>query len=161
MNEIDNIIAEMGQEYTIMLIVVGIFITVIRLVFANTIRKTLLLINPENRLLKPAQVWFLAVPLINIYWNFLVSRNLSYTLNNEFFDRKVAIEPNPTRKTGMIFAWSFLLLNIPLFPFFMMTLFFINVIFFIKYWVEISRYKTLIMEHNNFLQEHHEDKELH
>lgn len=160
MNEIDNIIAEMGQEYTIMLIVVGIFITVIRLVFANTIRKTLLLINPENRLLKPAQVWFLAVPLINIYWNFLVSKNLSYTLNNEFFDRKVAIEPNPTRKTGMIFAWSFLLLNIPLFPFFMMTLFFINVIFFIKYWVEISRFKTLIMEHNNFLQEHQKDKEL-
>ena len=160
MNEIDNIIAEMGQEYTIMLVVVGIFITVIRLVFANTIRKTLLLINPENRLLKPAQVWFLAVPLINIYWNFLVSKNLSYTLNNEFFDRKVAIEPNPTRKTGMIFAWSFLLLNIPLFPFFMMTLFFINVIFFIKYWVEISRFKTLIMEHNNFLQEHQKDKEL-
>ena len=160
MNEIDNIIAEIGQEYTIMLVVVGIFITVIRLVFANTIRKTLLLINPENRLLKPAQVWFLAVPLINIYWNFLVSKNLSYTLNNEFFDRKVAIEPNPTRKTGMIFAWSFLLLNIPLFPFFMMTLFFINVIFFIKYWVEISRFKTLIMEHNNFLQEHQKDKEL-
>ncbi|HIX54324.1 MAG TPA: hypothetical protein VK076_01565 [Candidatus Sphingobacterium stercoripullorum] len=161
MNEIENIVAEMGQEYTIMLIVVGVCITIIRLIFANTIRKTLLLINPENRLLKPAQVWFLAVPLINIYWNFLVSKNLSYTLNNEFFDRKVAIEPNPTRKTGVIFAWSFLLLNIPLFPIFMMTLFFINVIFFIKYWVEISRYKTLIMEHNNFLQEHHEDKELH
>lgn len=123
------------------------------LFFANTIRKTLLLIQEENRVILPNQAWFIAVPLFNIFWNFEVVKRLAYSLNNEFFDRKIAVEEMPTRRFGSMYAWAFLIYNIPFFPMFIRLLAFVLCItYFITYWFKISQYKTLIIEHDQWKQ---------
>ncbi len=126
--------------------------TVIWLLFGNTIRKTMLLIAPENRFMKPYQAWFVAIPLFNIYWNFEVVKNLSNSLHNECHDRQLAVEERPGMKSGLLYAWTFLAINIP-FPasiLFMGAI--LQLVFFVGYWVKVSRFKTLLKEHDLFLE---------
>lgn len=118
------------------------------LFFANTVRSTLKLIQKENLCILPSQAWFLAVPFFNIYWNFEVVRRLADSLNNEFFDRKIAVEENPTRKQGYIFAVSFLVGNLPLPIFLRYLASLVNFIYLIVYWVKIAEYKKLLKAHN-------------
>ncbi|MBE8721524.1 hypothetical protein [Sphingobacterium pedocola] len=119
------------------------------LFFANTVRSTLKLIQKENQCILPNQAWFLAVPFFNIYWNFEVVRRLTDSLNNEFFDRKIAVEENPTRKQGYIFAISFLVGNLPLPVFLKYLASVVNFIYLIVYWVKIAECKKLLKAHNN------------
>lgn len=154
MEELNNLFPPEIQEnfYSYLLISFAIR-TVIWLLFANTIRKTLLLVNKDNRCILPNQIWFVAVPLFNIYWNFEVVRRFSHSLNNEFYDRKVAVEERPAMKVGMLYAWTFLAINIPFPPFILLIGSFLHLFYFISYWVRVSRYKTLLIEHNKFLED--------
>src|SRR5690606_1598669 len=77
---------------------------IIWLLFANTIRRTLSLIAVENRLMTPNQSWLVAIPLVNIYWNFQVASRLRDSLINEFYDRKIAVEENPTFRKGSLYS---------------------------------------------------------
>lgn len=116
---------------------------VVLLLLGNTIRTTLLLVKQENRLLVPFQALLLAVPLLNIFWNFVVLRSLRDSLNNEFYDRKVAVDENPTQKQGNIFAWSFLIANMPV-PFIGFAASFAYIVGLIMYWVKIVEMKKLL-----------------
>lgn len=118
--------------------------------YANTIRKTLLLVAPSNRLMTPGQAWLLVVPFFNIYWNFAVASRLADSLTNEFYDRKIAEEENPGRAAGTWYAWLFLLTNIPLPPFILITLFLLSITYFIIYWVKVSNFRNLLVEHEKF-----------
>ncbi|SEL43168.1 hypothetical protein [Parapedobacter koreensis] len=118
--------------------------------YANTVRKTLLSISPENRLMNPDQAWLLIIPFFNIYWNFSVASRLADSLTNEFFDRKIAEEENPGRAAGMWYAWLFLLANIPFPPFILITIFLLSTVYFIVYWVKVSNFRNLLMEHEKF-----------
>lgn len=120
---------------------------VIWIIFAYTIYSTLKLVKKENRNILPGQVWYVALPLFNIYWNFEVVRRLTDSLNNEFFDRQVEVEERPTQKWGMLFAWTFLISNIPL-PLFILTVVFVlHLVYFITYWVKIHEHKVLLKMH--------------
>jgi len=120
---------------------------VIWLIFAYSIYKTLKLVKKENRNILPGQVWYVALPLFNIYWNFEVVRRLTDSLNNEFYDRQVEVDERPTQKWGMLFAWTFLISNIPL-PLFILTVVFVlHLVYFITYWVKIHEYKVLLKMH--------------
>jgi hypothetical protein len=123
------------------------------ILFANAIRKLLLNIAEENRFMKPNQVWWLAIPFINVYWTFEVVRNVSNSLNNEFFDRKIAEEENPGRNRGMLYAWMFLLSHIPFPGFLILTFFTLSVVYFIQYWVKIANFKNLLVEHNKIYKQ--------
>lgn len=139
------------QKFTLY---VFILVMVTWVFFANTIRKTLLLIQKENRVILPNQAWFIAVPLFNIFWNFEVVKRLAYSFNNEFFDRKIAVEEMPTQRFGSMYAWAFLIYNIPFFPAFIRLLAFVLCItYFITYWFKINQYKTLILEHDQWKQD--------
>lgn len=142
-----ELMAEM-QRLTIyvMLTILGVWIW-----FAYSVRQTLLTIKSENRSMLPNQAWFLAVPLFNIFWNFEVAKRLSYSFNNEFFDRKVAVEEMPSLNVGNRYAWSFLIYNIPFFPDFIRLLAFILCLtYFISYWYKISQFKNLILDHETW-----------
>lgn len=120
---------------------------IIWIVFAYTIYSTLKLIKKENRNILPGQVWYIALPLFNIYWNFEVVRRLTDSLNNEFYDRQVEVDERPTQKWGMLFAWTFLISNIPL-PLFILTVIFVlHLVYFITYWVKIHEHKVLLKMH--------------
>ncbi len=114
------------------------------LLLGNSIRSVLALVKKENQMMRPAQAMFIAVPLLNIYWNFMVVRALRDSLNNEFYDRKVAVDENPTQREGNIFAWSFLASNIPLPSFVGYIAMFANVIGFVMYWAKVVEYKKIL-----------------
>ena len=118
--------------------------------YANTVRKTLLLIAPENRLIKPAMAWLLVVPIVNIYWNFIVAGRLADSLTNEFYDRRIAEEENPGASMGRLYAWMFLLSNIPFPPFILVTVALLSFVYFIAYWVKINNFRNLLVEHEKF-----------
>lgn len=126
------------------LVGVAIFQFLLWLLFANTIRVTLKLIKIENRCLLPSQSWFVALPFFNIYWNFVVVRRLADSLNNEFYDRKIAVEENPTQTQGMWYAGSFMVSNFPLPAFISYLTSISTLIGFIVYWMKINEYKKLL-----------------
>jgi len=141
---LDNLSPDMIRTIWIMLAAR----VVIWLFYANAVRKLMLVISAENRFMNPAQAWWLAIPFVNIYWNFLVARNLSNSLNNEFFDRKIAEEENPGLGKGLMFAWMFLLSHIPFPTFILLTFFILGTVYFIQYWVKVANFRNLLLEHN-------------
>ncbi|MEI5983281.1 MULTISPECIES: hypothetical protein [Sphingobacterium] len=147
---------ELIDELYRLSIFVFIFTLIVWALYANTIRKTLALIAPENQFIKPNQAWILVIPFINVYWNFEVARKLSYSLNNEFFDRKIEVEENPALKAGLAYAWSFLIYLTPFglfFPipvFVTFVIFFVMLIYFISYWYKVNQFRELIIEHNKW-----------
>lgn len=144
----ENLSPEMMQ----LAIAVFLIRLIIWVFYANTVRKTLLLVAPGNRLMTPNQAWLLAVPFFNIYWNFSVASRLADSLTNEFFDRKIAEEENPGRLAGVWYAWFFLLSNIPLPPFILITIGLLSFVYFIGYWVKVNNFRNLLAEHEKFMK---------
>lgn len=138
---------EITEEFMQYMIVAGIFRIIIWLFFGYTIYRTLKLVKKENQCILPSQAWFVALPFFNIYWNFEVVRRLSDSLNNEFYDRQIEAEENPTRRSGMLFAWTFLLSNIPLPPFILVTIGLLHLVYFVTYWVKIVQHRSLLQLH--------------
>ena len=120
--------------------------------YANSVRKLLLEITETNRFLRPTQAWLLVIPFVNIYWNFVVARAISNSLNNEFYDRQISEEPHFGLSKGLSYAWMFLLSNIPFPSFILMTFFILSIIYFIQYWIKISNFRQLIVEHNLYFK---------
>lgn len=142
-----------------LLITLGVLQLVFWLLLGNSIRKVLRLIQKENRMMEPTHAFFIAIPLFNIYWNFMVVRYLKDSLNNEFYDRKVPVEIDPTQKEGRIFAWSFLLCNLPLPIFLGYTAVVMNIIGFVLYWIQIVKYNKLLRDTESLIpNQNNEDK---
>lgn len=133
-------------QYAIIVAVIGL---IIKVVFAYTLYSTLKLVKKENQCILPSQIWFVALPLFNIYWNFEVVRRLTDSLNNEFYDRQIEVEENPTRKAGQLFAWTYLLRNIPLPPFILLIIGMLHFVYYITYWIKVYQYKSLLALHVN------------
>ena len=126
------------------LLTAGIVRIAFVLVLCVTGKNTLLLIREENRCVTPNQSWLLLIPFFNIYWNFIYMRRLVDSLNNEFYDRKVAVEENPTEKSGYFFAGSFLVYNFPLPMFVGFVAFIISIIALILYVAKVKEYKKIL-----------------
>jgi hypothetical protein len=142
--------AEMIQ----MLVIFATVSIVVWILYARSIAQTLELIAMENRHMQPKQVWWVAVPFVNLYYNFVCVRALSDSLTNEFFDRKIAEEENPGRQTGLMYAWFFLLSFFPVLPYFLlMTFGLLGMIYFVMHWVKVVHFKHLIEAHNEFLDQ--------
>lgn len=135
------------NDMALYMLIGGVIRIIIWIFFALTLYRTLKLVKKDNQCILPSQAWFVAVPIFNIYWNFEVVKRLADSLNNEFYDRKVEIEEKPTQKWGLIFAWTFLLTNIPLPPFVLIIISILHLVYFITYWVKVNEYKTLLRMH--------------
>ncbi len=127
--------------------------------YANTVRKTLASVSPENRLMEPNQAWLLVIPFFNIYWNFYVATRVADSLTNEFFDRKIAEEENPGRLAGMWYAWFFLLASLPLPAFIRVTIFLLSIIYFVGYCVKVNNFRNLLLEHDKHKDNQQTDDE--
>lgn len=120
---------------------------IVKLFFAYTIYSTLKLVKKDNQNILPNQAWFVALPFFNIYWNFEVVRRLTDSLNNEFYDRQIEVEERPTQKWGNLFAWTFLLCNIPLPPFIIIVIVVLHLVYFVTYWAKIYQHQGLLKLH--------------
>ncbi|WP_246162271.1 hypothetical protein [Sphingobacterium phlebotomi] len=135
------------NDMALYMLIGGVIRIIIWIFFALTLYRTLKLVKKDNQCILPSQAWFVALPIFNIYWNFEVVKRLTDSLNNEFYDRKVEVEEKPTQKWGLIFAWTFLLTNIPLPPFVLIIISILHLVYFITYWVKVNEYKTLLRMH--------------
>lgn len=120
----------------------------IRAFYCVTLYKTLKLIDEENRHMQSIQVWFAMIPIFTIYWNFKIAESMANSLTNEFYDRQIAEEENPGRATGYSYSLLFALGYIPIAPGFVFIMGLFSFIFFIRYWVKISKFKLILEEHN-------------
>jgi hypothetical protein len=134
------------------IILAGILSLGIRLFYCNTIRKTLELVAEENRHMKPREAWLAMIPIFTIYWNFKIAEGLANSLTNEFYDRKIAEEENPGQAVGYSYSILFALGYIPITPGFIFVMGVFSFIFFIRYWLKVSKFKTLLEEHNRFVE---------
>ena len=144
---LENFPAGITEESWQLILIGGLIRFVVWLLFAFTVYNTLRLIKKDNQCILPKQAWFLAVPFFNIYWNFEVVKRLSDSLNNEFYDRQMEAEEQPTLRSGLLFAWTFLLTNIPLPMAILASLAILHLIYFVIYWVRIAQYKSLLKLH--------------
>src|SRR5690606_33705855 len=88
------------EPYLFVIFLAFLGFLILLIVVCWQLRSSLIKIKAENRCIHPEQVWLLLLPFFNIYWNFVVARKFSDSLNNEFFDKKVAVEENPAFKNG-------------------------------------------------------------
>jgi hypothetical protein len=90
---------------------------------------------------------------LNVYWNFVVVNHIANSLNNEFFDRKIAEEEMPGKSRGILYAWMYMLSHIPFPGFLLLTFSTLSVVYFIQYWVKLANFKNLLLEHNKIIKE--------
>lgn len=86
MDGTENILQELSREQLVLL-ALGFVLLIVGIVLAYHIRDLIRLVREENRFFTPGQAWVLAIPLINIFYNFVIIRRLCDSLNNEFYDR--------------------------------------------------------------------------
>ena len=103
--------------------------------------------------MQPNMVWLLLVPFLNIYWNFVFVRKMTDSFNNEFFDRKIAVEEQPTQRNGYFFAGSFLVFNFPLPMFVNFVCLFLSLIALVIYNAKIREHKRLLQQNPESLNE--------
>ena len=126
------------------LAIAGILRIILVIILCLVGKRTLLNIRKENRCATPNQSWLLLVPFFNIYWNFAYMRRMVDSLNNEFYDRQVAVEENPTEKYGYFFAGTFLAYNFPLPLFYSFVVFILSIIALVIYIAKVNEYKKIL-----------------
>lgn len=137
------ILQELSKELWIVM-ALGFVLFIISLILAYHIRGLIQLVREENRFFAPRQSWVIAVPLINIFYNFVIVRRLTASLNNEFYDRKEAVEENPTLRAGYFMAFSYLAANFPLPLFIGYLVYTICLVYYVQYLVKVIAYKKIL-----------------
>ena len=129
--------------------------------YLNSLRKTLLLIDVKNRTIDPNYVWFMFIIGFNLYYHFKLVNSIATSLSNEFADRKIAIDQKRPGETVGYINSTFLVTYVIYFFTFShpnldkelidYVLVYGALISWIIYWVKINRYKKLLIADNNKL----------
>jgi hypothetical protein len=124
------------------------------IIFFLTQQRTLGLIRPENRLMRPGQVWLQIIPLFGLVWQFIVISKISDSIRKElntpigdsiFAEETVPHNLKPTYNAGISYAALFCINLLPL----GMLKAFIGLgglVMWITYWIQLSRYKKQLKE---------------
>ena len=112
-----------------------------------TLQKTLKAISPENRRMKPSQVWFLFIPLFGMVWHFIMVSKISDSIKAEALLRNIE---SPTSRPAYSIGLAMCILNCTsIFPKIFGILSSITGIAFlicwIIYWSKIASYKKQIL----------------
>ena len=128
--------------------------------YLNSLRKTLLLIDVKNRTIDPNYVWFMFIIGFNFYYHFKLVNSIATSLSNEFADRKIAIDQKRPGETVGYINSTFLVTYV--IYFFTLShpnldkelidyvLVYGALISWIIYWVKINKYKKLLIADNNY-----------
>ncbi|MBC7863006.1 MAG: hypothetical protein IAF38_08525 [Bacteroidia bacterium] len=126
------------------LYVIGLIVTVARIVYLKYLTHTLKLVKPHNRLIEPGKLWLMLIPFFNLFYRFVVALKVSRSIQNEFEERNLPTpKDNFSQLLGLVYCC--LLSTMPLYILF--TGFpgiALGVACWVVYWVKISRYKTTL-----------------
>jgi hypothetical protein len=118
------------------LAIVAIFF-VVGVFYILSLRRALLLCAPANRAANPDSAWLLLIPFFSIIWQFFFYPNISVSLEREFRQRGLPIEPDPARSLGLALAILHACSLIPLVKLFTGIA---SLVCWILYWSKISGY---------------------
>ena len=122
---------------------VGLFLAIVAIFFVVAVfyilslRRALLLCAPANRAASPDSAWLLLIPFFSIIWQFFFYPHISVSLEREFRQRGLPIEPDPARSLGLALAILHACSLIPLVKLFTGIA---SLVCWILYWSKISGY---------------------
>ena len=143
-----------------MILISLLIVLVPAVLYLNSLRKTLLLIDVKNRTIDPNDVWFMFIIGFNLYYHFKLVNSIATSLSNEFADRKIAIDQKRPGETVGYINSTFLVTYV--IYFFTLShpnldkelidyvLVYGALISWIIYWVKINKYKKLLIANNYF-----------
>jgi hypothetical protein len=120
--------------FVIVFLLIGLGIAVL---YILTLRKALTQCAPHNRTTSPDSPWLLLIPLFNLVWGFILYPHISESLEREFRQRNLPIEPQPARTLGLTLA---ILHACGIVPFVNIVAGIAGLVCFILYWIKISGY---------------------
>lgn len=137
-----------SNSAVLMAFIIGILVffaiwLTITILFCLTLQNTLKAITPRNRRMRPGQVWLMLIPLFDLVWAFICVQNISDSIQAEYHERNIPVEPRPTYNIGL--AWAILrcISFIPLLGYLSSLASFIC---WIIYWLKTSEYKKSIQQ---------------
>ena len=143
-----------------MILISLLIVLVPAVLYLNSLRKTLLLIDVKNRTIDPNDVWFMFIIGFNLYYHFKLVNSIATSLSNEFADRKIAIDQKRPGETVGYINSTFLVTYVIYFynlshpnldkELIDYVLVYGALISWIIYWVKINKYKKLLIANNYF-----------
>ena len=130
----------------ILIVIVCLFVILVPyILFLINLQKTLASISAENRKVEPGRVWLMFIPLFNLVWQFILIDRISDSIALECGKLNIPLEEKrPAYNIGL--AYCILTVAGGFIP----GLGFIAaLVCFIIYWVKISGYRKLILEHKD------------
>ena len=121
------------------------------------LQKVLAVIAPESRMMAPAKVWLLLIPLFNIVWQFIVIKRIADSIKNECTQLNIPIEEErPTYALGLtttlLYLTSLILNRKQYQPIIGSNMIITSFVCWIIYWLKIVGYKNFIIANrDNFL----------
>lgn len=110
--------------------------------FAITIKKTILLIAPENRKVKPEAGFWLLVPVYNLAWQFVLFGHLADSLAAEYRSRSLELkEDRPLYFTGLMAGIVSFASLIPAIEVLAST---VSLVLYILYWIKLAEIKKIL-----------------
>ena len=143
----------LGDTEILLIFFIAVVIFIIPMIFfLLTQQNTLKAIKPENRRMRPGEVWMQLIPLFNIVWQFIVVARISDSIRNEINDRNNNSflgevnpafvndrDPRPTYNIGLAFCILGLCGMIPLLGGFASLG---ALVCWIIYWTQVAAYKN-------------------
>jgi len=135
----------MNNVFPTVLHIVAVLSTIF---YFRTLYKLVSKCAPENRTIEPKQVWYLFIPIFNLFWHFIVVNRLASTLDREFTSRRVSIEDEPGKVLGVLMCTStFLSVIVPyVFGKYLQHVILFAFSCFILYWIKMSSYSKELAE---------------
>lgn len=124
--------------------IVGFFVIIVLVVgilYLLTLQNALKAVSPQNRRMRPGQVWLLFIPLFSSIYLYFVVKNISESLEAEYRTRGINAEPHPTYNIGLAHFVLAICSWIPI-PFLKGFIGFTSFICWIIYWVKVGEHKN-------------------
>ena len=133
-----------APELIVMFLVAMALILLPGIFYLLTLQRALQRCAPDARTLTPGLVWLLLVPVFALVWHFIVVKEVSKSLHNEFARRNTPnIEPEPGKGIGLAMCILLATTLIPLLGIFSGLA---GIVCWIIYWVKISGYSWMLQQ---------------
>lgn len=103
----------MDSIETIIKLTYWTIMALVAILFLLNLQHTIKVVAPENRKMKPGNVWMQLLPLVGLVYSFIVARSVSDSIVAEYRSKvQILVSEKPTYITGMVFAVFSVLITI-------------------------------------------------
>lgn len=136
-----------GAKLVVVFFFVGIVIVYV--LYLNSLRKTIIEISPENRRVRPGEVWLMLIPLFSLVWQFVLVAKIADSLLAEYRSRGMTpSESRPGYQLGLTMSVCFVSSLLPLLG---SIIALIGFICWILYWNKMNSYRQELENMNSVL----------